>query len=49
MPQWFTELNPIIQALLATCFTWLMTALGAAGVFLAREMSRRTLDIMLGF
>lgn len=26
----FRSLNPIIQALLATCFTWAMTALGAA-------------------
>jgi len=35
--------------LLATIFTWSVTALGAAGVFLAREMSRKVLDAMLGF
>lgn len=29
----FQSLHPAIQALLATCFTWAMTALGAAGVF----------------
>jgi len=27
--------HPILQALVATCFTWGLTALGAAGVFLA--------------
>jgi ZIP family zinc transporter len=43
------NLNPIIQALLATIFTWAMTALGAAVVFSARDFSRRTLDAMLGF
>ncbi|MCJ7623469.1 MAG: hypothetical protein MUO76_08185, partial [Anaerolineaceae bacterium] len=42
-------LHPVIQALLATLFTWGVTALGAAGVFLSREISRRVLDGMLGF
>ncbi|MBI9049243.1 MAG: ZIP family metal transporter [Anaerolineaceae bacterium] len=42
-------LNPIIQALLATLFTWGVTALGAAGVFLAKEINRKVLDTMLGF
>jgi len=49
MVGWFIELNPVIQALLATCFTWLMTALGAAVVFAKKDMSRKTLDGMLGF
>jgi ZIP family zinc transporter len=43
------DMHPIVQALLATCFTWGVTALGAAVVFLRREMSRRLLDGMLGF
>jgi len=43
------EINPVFQALLATLFTWGVTALGAAGVFLKRELSRRLLDGMLGF
>jgi ZIP family zinc transporter len=43
------NLNPVIQALLATLFTWAMTALGAATVFTAKEISRRILDAMLGF
>jgi len=42
-------LHPVIQALLATCFTWAMTALGAATVFTAKDISRRVLDAMLGF
>jgi ZIP family zinc transporter len=49
MPAWFATLSPIVQALLATLFTWLLTALGAAGVFSVRSMSRRVLDGMLGF
>lgn len=45
----FAGLNPILQAFLAGCFTWGLTALGAGGVFLSREINRRTLDGMLGF
>jgi ZIP family zinc transporter len=43
------SLSPIVQALLATLFTWGVTALGAAAVFLTREVSRSFLDAMLGF
>jgi ZIP family zinc transporter len=28
--EWFASLNPIVQALLGTCFTWFLTALGAS-------------------
>lgn len=42
-------MNPVLQAFLATMFTWGVTALGAAGVFLTTEIKRRTLDAMLGF
>jgi len=45
----FGNLHPVIQAFLATCFTWAMTALGAAGVFMARSMSKKVLNSMLGF
>lgn len=41
--------NPIVQALLATMFTWGMTALGAALVFGASQVNRKLLDSMLGF
>jgi zinc transporter, ZIP family len=43
------QLHPLEQALLAGIFTWGMTALGAASVFLIREVNRRVLDLMLGF
>jgi len=43
------NLHPVIQALLATCFTWALTAFGAAVVFIARDVSKRVLDTMLGF
>jgi len=46
---WFSTLNPILQALLATCFTWFVTALGAAAVFFFKEVNRQLLDGMLGF
>jgi ZIP family zinc transporter len=42
-------LNPVIQALLAGLFTWGLTAFGAAAVFMTRQLSRRLLDVMLGF
>ena len=42
-------MNPILQAFVATCFTWLVTALGAASVFLFKSISKKTLDGMLGF
>ena len=49
MIEWFTSLNPIVQALLATCFTWAVTALGASSVFLFKNVNRKLLDGMLGF
>lgn len=45
----FLSLNPILQALIATLFTYAMTALGAGGVFLAKTINRKLLDMMLGF
>jgi len=47
--EWFLALNPILQALVATTFTWFLTACGAALVFLMKNMSRAVLDGMLGF
>ncbi|MCK8603367.1 ZIP family metal transporter [Desulfoferrobacter suflitae] len=43
------HLNPVVQALLATGFTWAMTAMGAALVFFSRGMNRKLFDGMLGF
>ena len=39
----------ITMALLATLFTYFVTALGAATVFFFRTMNRKVLDLMLGF
>jgi ZIP family zinc transporter len=47
--EWLASLNPIVQALVATCFTWFVTALGAASVFFFRKVNRQVLDGMLGF
>ncbi len=46
---WIEGVHLVIQALLATVFTWSITALGAGSVFFTRTVSRRRLDIMLGF
>jgi zinc transporter, ZIP family len=42
-------LPPVLQAFLATLFTWGMTAAGAALVFGTKNVPRRLLDSMLGF
>lgn len=47
--EWFTRFNPISQALLATLFTWFVTALGAGMVFFFKTIRRKALDGMLGF
>ncbi|MDA3925704.1 MAG: ZIP family metal transporter [Kiritimatiellae bacterium] len=41
--------NPILLALLATLFTWALTAAGAAMIYLPFPMNRKTLDGLLGF
>jgi ZIP family zinc transporter len=47
--EWFAGVPPILQALSGTLFTWLVTALGAALVFVFRTVNRKVLDGMLGF
>jgi len=49
MVDWFSGLDPVLQALVATCFTWWLTAVGAAAVFFFRRIEQRVLDGMLGF
>lgn len=46
---YFESISPITAALYASLFTWGMTALGAALVYLFRKPSRKLLDAMLGF
>jgi ZIP family zinc transporter len=48
-PNWFNALHPVTQAVIATCFTWFMTSLGAAVVFFFKTFNRKLLDGMLGF
>lgn len=47
--QWFEGLNPVVGALVATLFTWSVTAFGAAFVFFFKSMNRTILDTALGF
>ena len=42
-------LSPVLQALIATLFTWGVTALGAALVFFFKTIRRRVLNALLGF
>ena len=49
MVEFMRGFPPALQALVATIFTWLMTALGAGMVFFTKEVNRKLLDTMLGF
>ena len=49
MFEYFSGLHPVYQALIATLFTWFMTALGAGLVFFFKTIKRNVLDAMLGF
>ena len=49
MINFFINLNPILQAFIATLFTWSITALGAALVFFFKKINKNILDSMLGF
>jgi len=44
----FYDLNPILQALIATTGTWLVTALGASVVLFTTRVSQRYMDASLG-
>ena len=47
--KWFIVQTPVMQALYAGLFTWGLTALGAALVFLFNSSNRKALDMSLGF
>lgn len=49
MIQWISNYNQIQQALIATLFTWGVTALGAALVFFFKTINKKVLNGMLGF
>ncbi|AMC92592.1 dihydroorotate dehydrogenase [Erysipelothrix larvae] len=44
-----STLDPILLALMATLFTWGVTALGAALVFFFKQINAKVLNTMLGF
>jgi ZIP family zinc transporter len=46
---YFSSIPPVLAALYATLFTWLVTAAGASLVFFFKSMNRGLLDGMLGF
>ena len=47
--EWFQQLGPVTQAFLGTCFTWALTALGAAMVFFFTTIKKNVFNSMLGF
>ncbi len=49
MFEYFLELHPVMQAFLATLFTWAVTAAGAALVFMKKTIDPKLLDALLGF
>lgn len=49
MIDFFATLSPVMQALIATLFTWGMTAVGAALVFTTKTVNQKLMDGMLGF
>ena len=49
MLDWFINLNYVIEALIATIFTYLVTVLGASIVFFFKKINKSIMDAMLGF
>ena len=49
MIDWFSTLPFALQAFLATCFTWGITALGASLVIFFKKINKNVMDAMLGF
>ena len=49
MIEWLATFSPVMQALMATLFTWGVTALGAGLVFFFKSINKTVLNGMLGF
>ena len=49
MIEFFSNLDHTTQALIATIFTWSVTALGASFVFFFKKVNKSVMDAMLGF
>ena len=48
MIEWLMQLPVWVQAFFATLFTWFMTALGAAFVFISGKFNKKALNVMQG-
>ena len=49
MFNWFINISPILQAFIATIFTFSITCLGSGLVFLFKKTNKNIMDAMLGF
>jgi ZIP family zinc transporter len=49
MYDWFAAFSPVTQALIATTFTYLLTAVGTLPVLFFKSAPRRLMDAMMGF
>ena len=49
MIEYIKGLNPILLAFIATLFTYSVTAIGAALVFIFKKINKNIMDAMLGF
>jgi ZIP family zinc transporter len=49
MNNWLNSYSPVFQALLATIFTWGVTAMGSALVYFFKTINKKALNGMLGF
>jgi len=47
--EWFLGISPFMQSLIASLYTWGMTAAGAGLVFFFRKVNQKVMDSMLGF
>ncbi len=46
---YFEQIDPVLAALYATTFTWLVTLAGASLIFLFKNLNKTVMDGMLGF
>ena len=49
MIDFIQQFNPVMQAFIATLFTWGLTAAGAAIVLFTQTVNQKFMDSMLGF
>ncbi len=49
MLDYISNMPPFLQALIAGVITWLLTALGAATVFVFKSVNEKVLNSMQGF